>query len=547
MNLSTSPLTRRAFVGLLTATTAGVIASCDLTGNEKHVKKTLDGPNRLRAEAKTMEPRSYVKTYDVNPSGAGGAFKTIREAMEAVTKDKNARLGTASGVIVSNPWDWRRIRVAPGTYREVIGGVPPHTALIGTGSKPEDVYIVSDGDNTVSTTGRTCYTRNVHLDNSNLDPDVHAHRDGGSSGNIGYGDLQRRTVVFENVKFSSPERASLGKGSNDLMPRTGTTLVFHGCTFDTPGQPQSVNLVSNGYNKPGNSLIALVGCTFITNHSQHPSKDYKQLSEVDAAPLGVPDFGHGRRDRLLFMDGKWNVGKTHGVQALIVMPLVGEADIKNKADIKPGTEYYIVNPGSQPGMKTTLTENGARQPSSQIPKDLALPAGCMSADEATFFGVKPPREASAFGAGTKSGKLAVAKGDIYWVAIPLRKTALATKQARLAGAKIPGASVSLYLDEDGAPNPKGLLTQGTSKDGQGDIAYNLAWAYPGQGGHIWVAIGFNSDGEVDAIAAGGSKALKGNGFAPNAVPDATRAKQVSASELVPAIELMNQLPETMAV
>lgn len=39
----------------------------------------LPGPERLRAQTKFLEPTSYVKTYKVDSSGAGGAYRTVKD------------------------------------------------------------------------------------------------------------------------------------------------------------------------------------------------------------------------------------------------------------------------------------------------------------------------------------------------------------------------------------------------------------------------------------------------------------------------------------
>lgn len=69
--------------------------------------------------------------YQVDPTGAGGAYTTIQAALDAV--------------VGQNPFNRANIRIAPGSYSEQLVVTKPYVSFIGMGSNPNDVTIVEGG------------------------------------------------------------------------------------------------------------------------------------------------------------------------------------------------------------------------------------------------------------------------------------------------------------------------------------------------------------------------------------------------------------------
>lgn len=542
------PVSRRTALAAPWALAAGALAACDGPDPKSSASTTaLKGAELLREQAKHLEPTAYVKTYRVDAAGPQGAYKTFAEVYAAVAKDRAARIGTGIPS-QSNPWDWRRIEVAPGTYHESIKGVPPHTAIVGMGKRPEDVRVWWDGgDNTFESTGRSTYVRNIHLEHTDLNPDVHPMRDNGPSGDVDLQTRQRRTVVFETVRFTSARRASLGKCTNDMAPRGGVSLTFRDCIFDGPGQPQSINLITSQGDAPGRSTISFIGCTVISNHEQHPSLEWKQLSEVPAAPFGAPDFSGGRGDRVVWVDGRWDVGRTHSVQGLMVFPFVSAPAQPGKPTPKPSTQYIIVNPGSVTGMKTVLTEK-ALPATSAVPADINLPGGCLSAEEKQFYGSDAARHQTLSAAGTASNEsLDVEAGQVYWVAMPTTDAALCVTGVSVGSVDAPGAmAASVALEQDGKPMADGnARTSGTAgAPGSGSVPVTLRWFYPGQG-RVWVGVVFASAAKVPAMKATQGAAFTGTSQAGQ-VPVTESLTAVAAGKLVPRLAVESHWPSSMS-
>lgn len=543
-------LPRRGVLTLVFGAGASLITACsggdDGGAGGRTSGRALNGADRLRAETKTLAPASYVKTYRVDPSGADGAFKTVTEAITAVLKDKSQALGVGGNTVYpqSNIWDWRCIEIAPGRYKESLGSVPPHTAFIGKGAKAEDVYIYWDGRaNTLDTSGRSVYVANLHLDQTNMDADVHSMHDGGSAGDVGLQEKQRRTVVLENVRISTLEAATLAKGTNDMVPNSSVTMVFHRCTFDGPGQPQAISLVTN--HGPGTvaSSFIFIGCKVISNHAQHLSAELRQVQYEEAAPIGVVDSGKSRGDVFVWMDGTWDVRKDHGVQGLIVSvfwPDTGAGAVKNS---HATTSFHLVNPGALAGVPTILNKK-AKPSDAVIPDTVALPKHAVSAGERAFFGSQPTVAGQVMGTGLKpAGTLAVAKGDTYWIRVPLDGKALALSEARLAGSGLPGHSAFVYLDQGGKPELNAQVTAGAAAANLTVTTFAGAWIYPGQTQYAWVGLTFAASGEVAAVNAETGTAYRSAGVDPGVpVRDATKIQLVAAGQPVPAVELFNKRP-----
>lgn len=541
-------VSRRTALATPWALAAGLLDACDGKPSKGGAStQALTGVALLRDQAARMEPKSYVKTYRVDASGGAGTYKTFADAYAAIAKDRGDRIGS-SVPSQSNPWDWRRINVAPGKYHESIKGVPSHTAIIGTGAHPEDVHVWWDGgDNTFESTGRSTYVRNLHLEHTDLNPDVHPMRDNGPAGDVDLQTRQRRTVVFDTVRFSSARQASLGKCTNDMAPRGGVSLTFRNCVFNGPGQPQSINLITSQGDAPSPSTIAFIGCTVISNHEQHPSLEWKQTSEVPAAPFGAPDFSGGRGDRVVWLDGHWDVGRTGTVQGLMVFPFVSAPKESGKPAPKPSTQYIIDNPGSVQGIKTILTEK-ALPATSAVPKDLALPEGCISVEERRFFGA-PASDGTTLWAGVaeRGATVDVQPGKTYWVALPVSDASLCAVAVSAGDASTEGVmAATVALEDAGKPMVDGNARTygGASPAGANSTAVTSRWFYPGQG-RVWVGVTFSAAAKVPAMKAGRGAAFTGAGQAGQApVPDAL--SPVGEGTLIPRFGLVSKRPSAMA-
>ena len=554
MNFTPHQLPRRGVLALALSTVGSLsLAACSDDPKPSDGDGTLPANPvaRLRAQAAKLEP-SYRTVYRVDPSGKAGAsagsgasatYRTIAEACAAVSKDQQKLLAVESQVEAqSNPWAWRKIEVVAGQYDELVV-LPPHTALVGLGQKPDDVRIFSaKPDNVLSSTGRSMYVRNLMLEHTSDDQESHPHRDAGGSGDIGLGEQQRRTIIFEQVHFKSAKSAGPGKCTNDMAPSPGTTIVFNRCTFDGPGQPQSVNMVTNRGKAGERSDFFFIGSHVISNFEQHPVASRGQLGVQAAAPIGVPDFGAKRGDRFVWMDGRFTVGTVGGVQAMIVMPYVGGRAHTSNDQPKQTTQFFIANPGSSKSGKTLLFEGGARQAKS-FSSDLALPEAGTSTLEWEFFGQQPSAQPATVYAHTATGqKMQLKAGECYWVKVPLGQRAVSVTSVALDGANAQTMSAGCALEEHGKPttNANGLVStpmSGPSGHKSSQLPVPRRWFYPGQGA-VWVAVCASVDTEVDAFPAAANQAHRGRA----SQPQPSGMSPVAAGTLVPRVGVVSQLP-----
>lgn len=549
---SPTRLPRRGVLALAMGAGASLVTACSGgdhgTEGGSRSGSAANGADRLRSETTSLAPTSYVKTYRVNPTGAAGAYKTIGEALAALVADKASTLEVGANSVYpqSNIWDWRCVEVAPGRYREKLAVIPPHTALVGKGAKPEDVYIYWDErDNTLDSSGRSLYVANLHLDQTNMDADVHSMHDSGSAGDIGLGEKQRRTVVLEKVRISTLESATLAKGTNDMVPTSSVTMVFHECVFDGPGQPQAISLVTN--HGPGTepSVYLFLGCKVISNHAQHLSADLRQVEYVSAAPVGVTDSGKSRDDVFLWMDGSWDVGREHGVQGLIVATFWaddGKGAVKNS---RPATSFHLVNTGEVDGVKTFLGTK-TKPPIATVPDGLSLPRAGVSEGEKRFFGRKPSTRESLVDSGLASGgTMNVQAGETFWVRVPLSGASLTLRGTEVSAGTGPGFSAGVFFDAAGAPSSEVTLSPGVAAAGKNRAAGSVVWVYPGQSPDVWVGVTFTGSGVVNAVKAADGAAWRSTGTA-GAGPDPHAARQpVAAGQSVPAVAVVSQLPVGM--
>lgn len=508
----------------------------------------MTGEQRIRAQRKMLEPTSYVRTYDVDPAGGAGKYTSLKEAYAAVIKDKAQALGAATLTLAqSNPWDWRLVRVAPGTYHEKASGLPPHTALVGQGARPEDVHITFGGnDDTLATTGRSAYVRNVHLEYTGTNPDIHPFRDEGPSGDIGLDGKQIRTVTLDTVRLTARVGGGIGQGATDILPGPGLTLTFVDCSFITRGQPQAINLVTNAHPIAGTaSTFTFIGSDVEANFEQHPDPSRHQ-SMMEAYVVGVPDFGEGRNDRFFWMDGKWSVGspaKEGRIGSLLAFPLVQDPSDPKRGKPRASTEYILINPGAQAGAELLVTDK-TKPVLHEIPGDFNLPAGGTSEAERKFFGSRPSREKTVITpAEPEKGRIKVARGDIYWVQIDLGSRAAYAVQVALGSEAGTKSSVQLNLDKNGRPeSAPGGSTAPAAVGAQGTADMQGRWFYPGQG-PVWVGMAFTEDAEVPAMTLEKTSAYHSRGMVTTGlIPTPDAGAPLRAGTQVPRPSLVSRWP-----
>lgn len=496
----------------------------------------LPGAQRLREQAKFLEPRAYVKTYRVDASGRNGAFKSLQECYAAVAADKQKHLAVGAQSPQSNPWDWRKIEVAAGTYKEGISGTPPHVAVVGMGAKPEDTHFITMGDvDTIGTTGRSTYVANMLLEQADANPDSHPLREQGQSGDVGLGPMQRRTIVFERVKFLAGGGGAWGKTAADIMPGPGTTLVFHGCTFDAPGQQQQVNCVTNSHETDARSDYFFLDCTVAGNQKRAGNSD-----STMSFPVGAPDFSAGHKDTFVWMDGHWNMGTAVRVDALLAFPNTLDPTNGKVTNKTPTTQYVVINPGQVAGAKPTSADSGVVV-SDQVPNGLSLPLGTVSAQEAEFFGARPGAEEQTLEPSqAAAGEVQVKAGEVYWVAVDLGAKAACARGVVLGEDSSGLSGAAITLARDGKPDPNGnALTAGKGVS-KGRVTVPTHWYYPGQA-PFWIGISISADASVPAMKAGTGGAFRGQAGADLASVGTLTA--IAPGTLVPRPSVISAWPE----
>lgn len=530
-------VTRRGALTLGAGISMAVLAACSSGDTSKKPQASskapdmgdidkLPGPERLRAQTKFLGPTSYVKTYKVDSSGAGGAYRTVEDCYAAIATDKQQRLGVGAQSPQSNPWDWRKVEIAPGTYRETLSGTPPHVALIGMGAKPSDTHFITTGDEgTIGTTGRSTYVRNLFLEQADANPDSHPLREQGQSGDVGLGPLQRRTILFEDVVFLAGGDGAWGKTAADIMPGPGTTLVFRGCTFDAPGQQQQVNVVTNSHETNARSDFFFIGCTVAGNQKRAGNSD-----STMSFPVGAPDFSAGHGDNFVWMDGHWNMGGAVRVDALLAFPSTLDPTNGKVTKKNPTTRYIVVNPGQVAGAKATAPD-GVLPVGDQPAKDVSLPVGAVSAQEAQFFGERPTAKETALQPKSpQQGQVQVKAGDVYWVAVDLGAKAACAQAVTIGESSTGLAAAAITLTKDGKPDANGNAMTSGKGLAKGRVRVETHWYYPGQA-PFWVGLSFDADASVPAMRADAGAAFRGGQRAGVTALDALTA--VPAGTLVP--------------
>lgn len=551
MRENLSGLSRRKFVGGVGVGVGAIILdACSSSPSSKKTDSSdpvsadsnLSPSQQVLKDSKNLEPSTYAKTFVVDSAGAGTrSYRTIKDAFTAVAAAKAAALGMSSFVPAQSvPWVWHKVEIKPGDYNEALV-VPPHTAVVGMGAHPDDVRIHwGGGDNVVETSGRSMYMKNVLLEHTSDDPSAHPMREAGPAGDAGLKRAQRRTACFESVHFKSAPTAPLGKCTNDMVP-FGISIAFVDCVFDGPGQPQSINLVTDATNEMSGAIdVSFVGCKVISNHAQHPDKQIN-AQPGPAAPFGGPDAGNGRPDKVLWMNGSWDITKVYGVQGLLVLPL---ASIDDKLPHPAaGTRYYLVNEGSVPGVTTVKAAPQAHIEHS-VPQGYRLPVGTFGPGEKKFFGEKPPKSAEHIVVGPQSTQtMQVKAGDIYWLPFEPGTRTLSIDTVHIDKVSAGSIAASVALEENGAPieDGNGRTDGGAGKPGTGETTLSRRWFFPGQGS-MWVGVAFTADAEVSACAAGSRGALKGSGYtAGSLIPGST--SKIAPQTLVPAVSLVSGLPQ----
>lgn len=366
--------------------------------------------------------------------------------------------------------------------------------------------------------------RNVFLKQADANPDSHPLREQGQSGDVGLGPLQRRTIVFEDVVFLVGAGGAWGNTAADIMPGAGTTLVFRGFTFDAPGQ-QQVNGVTNSHETSSRSDVFFIGCAVAGNQKRAGNSD-----STMSFPVGAPDFSAGHGDNFVGMDGHWNKGGAVRVDAPLAFPSALDPANGKVTKKNPTTRYVVVNPGQVAGAKATAPD-GVLPVGDQPAKDVALPLGAVSAQEAQFFGERPTaKETELQPKAPQQGQIQVKAGDVYWVAVDLGAKAACAQAVTFGESRTGLAAAAVTLAKNGKPDADGnAMTSGKGLE-KGRIRVETHWYYPGQA-PFWVGLSFDADASIPAMRAGAGQAFRGAQRAEVTSVDSLTA--VPAGTLVP--------------
>lgn len=467
-------------------------------------------------------PTEFAHTYEV---GAGKPYATITAAIAASVADHNTWVGTSSQAgIQTSPHRWRRVIVHPGTYSE--GALAPlgHTAIIGASGDRGDVVVTWDGaSNVLVVTGRTLYVANLTLEHTDPDPEWHPIRNAGPAGDVGMQAWQHRTTVFDNVRFSADFEGAAGKSAVDTTPGAACTIVYRDCWFDTPGQPQAINMsIATPSLNPAIGQTWFINCKVTANYgwTEDPTlpnwgyTDGTHTTPASPAPVGLPDKGNqqaggvGRVDEVYWTGGEWDIGDhITPIQGLIVAPNGHAGD----------NALYVIDPSlpegieGGPSVKITNAANLTRT----LPDLDAIPiTDGVSEDEWAFFGPDEAGPVTMAASDVPTTTVTVPAGRVFWLPVELPAQMIRAGGIRIETA--PGASgnavVAHALASYGNPDAieadaSGRRSSATAAvtPGQQAITLTARWYYPGYG-RIWIGVVFTE--ETDVI-----------GWASPAIPD----------------------------
>lgn len=529
----------------------------------------------LGAQIASWRPTVYAGTYDVAADGS----KTYLTISDACT----AALAAGHGI---NPHTRARIRIWPGLYYDKrIGGTLSHFALIGMGATVEDVRIWHDqgyagnegvdpetgltvGGNIATLTGRSVYVSNLWLDHQSVDPEWHAIRIAGDSGNIGVSQYARYTTMLENVRMTSAYAGWAGKCAAD-MTVGNIDLVFSRVWFDTPGQPQAVNGITNYLPGTGDipSRVVYYGCKVTAGYGwtadttlPYDGHYSDGVTVPGAIPIGLPDFGAGSADEVWWIetsDSEWDIG--HGADydeppRAAIAVVKAEAGCNGAFHIDPdvpapATEspalLVITADGSVADPADPYTAAGGtvdRIIPATLPLDITEGA---SADEWDFYGPSLSGGPARLAGPATGSPVALTAGRIYFVPVPIG--ALAVKVGAVgvsaSGAGVMAVGTAYTNPTTGAPYftpTTGLVRSNQSAVGNLDVPLTSRWFYPGHG-VAWLAVAAS-----DAVSATGATVGVGDaiyyadGYVSGSLPSAiTSLAVLPEGATYPLLEAVN--------
>lgn len=523
------------FIALLTACSHGD-GRTDADGRARPATDL----ERLRHEAQSLTPKDYVATYEV---GSRAKYPTIMAAVAAATGDQTRELGITGGgppQAQSTPWRRRRVLVHEGTYPEGPLALPPHTDLIGATGNPADVTITASGKaNVVGTGGRSVYLGAVTFRQTSESPIAHPLNDSGYSGDAGLGPLQVRTVIIDNCVMDSAGIGLDGKAAADLTPGPGTTLVFNKVSFLSPGQSQAINCVVGTGAGTNPTSVFFIDSHVQANYERHADPGIAGSGQGPSYPVGLVQASPGRADTVVWAGGTWDISKGTAKTPIGALLALG---YDQKDTNKSKTTWYIIKPGAHAGARTSWIVPGTLT-KTVLPGSIALPEGGISAQEAAFYGEKPPRREEALRAGRSTTTMAVTRGRVYWVALDLDGRA-AFSQALQLGSPVKNVACGVTLDEAGRPMvDSNGQAMGSAVAGLGSrVPISGRWFYPGQG-QVWLGIAFGEDCTVPAVPAENEKAYTASGYTTgDSMPAPSAITAVPPGHLVPVLALLSGLP-----
>jgi hypothetical protein len=500
--------------------------------------------NAWDAIVEVMRPRSYVATYFVQAGltngAAFGVYPTYNAAYLAAKADHDRLIaGSATKDGQTNPFQRRRIIMAPGTYNEQLTSYPFLDVIGATGNRADVVFTYAGNANVTSTTGKSVYYAHFTLEHTGDDPEWHPLRDAGYSGDLDMGLRQRRAVILNNIAFKCSPTGLAGKGAIDGGNAQGTVIVFANCGFYCPGQPQvmswSTNLNGAAGSPPGRTYF--LNCHVQANYDFYPDPTLPNNGVTGwAAPIGMTDKGSGRGDSNTWVGGTFDYGTHQPVGATVVIAGGNTAGHNAKFYIDPNLPALGNFEGTVPTIEAKgviamrLNESAANVVRENRVFD--VPVAGLTRQMSDYFGAESgaPYPAAASGIVPPvpvTGKATLVPNRVYFVYTPLPPKTIQARRVRVGvGVAAGNAAAALIIDNgagvpltDGNAIRAAAPTEVTPTAWLGELADRFY--FPGHGG-IWQAFVTDSatatfDVNADAVGAGALVFYK-DGWAGGTIP-----------------------------
>ena len=550
----------------------------DINGNPASVYDTAGkriwGPPVTAPDPSPALPMldSYMRwawVWDVAADGSRD-YTTLTEAASAARSAEAGLLGHTRAYGWSSPYRAHLFRVWPGEYKEANWLAPTHFGLMGMGERPEDVRLWDDrgyagsggknpegqksGENILNVAGKTVHVENVWLDHASDDPEWHSIRIVGPAGDAGRKNIEAHQAIFRDVRMTSAGDGMAGKCALDATTSRFDT-TFHRVWFDTPGQPQAINL------HPGNGRHLFVGCSitagydFIDDPTLPNNGRFADGTYPGAIPVGIHTHGNSYEGMELTWvetaDSVWDVGRQApdpsvpprgGIALIAYNGLFGTYHID--ADLpKPDPESpaLLVKDGDwipDPDTHTNRLILDRDTPTDQDADALAMDHR-ISKREREFYGADPqaaPPPAELIPGGT-AGNGSLDAGT-YWIAYDLPDVGVIVDKATYDLTSTGTVSVGTsYADlQTGAPvtSAAGGLYQGGVQAASGPASFALIprWYYPGHK-RVWVKVSLSAP-------TNGATTTAMEGRAYYAAPGATELVPVPEGQALPSVVILNR-------